>query len=217
MSLALFDLDNTLLAGDSDYLWGQFLIEVGAVSRDHYERENLRFYNDYKSGALDIDEFLAFQLAPLSRYPRATLDQWHRQFMADKIEPIILDGARALVERHRRAGDTLVIITATNRFITGPIAERFGVDALLATEPEEIKGQFTGRYVGTPCFRDGKVVRLNAWLAKNGKTLADSHFYSDSHNDIPLLEIVSHPVAVDADETLTRYAKDKHWQMISLR
>ena len=217
MALALFDLDNTLLGGDSDYLWGQFLIELGVVDANAHERENLRFYEDYKNGTLDIDAFLTFQLAPLAQYPRATLDKWHQQFVAEKIEAIMLDKAKRLIQQHCDNDDTPLIITATNRFVTEPIAHAFGIDTLIATEPEEIGGEFTGRYVGTPCFREGKVQRLKEWLAKNQHSLENSHFYSDSHNDIPLLEMVDHPVAVDADEKLNHHAETRGWQSISLR
>ena len=156
MALALFDLDNTLLAGDSDYLWGQFLIELGVVDGNVHERENQRFYQDYKNGTLDINAFLAFQLAPLAQHPRATLDQWHRQFMADKIEAIMLDKSKQLIKQHRDAGDTLLIITATNRFVTEPIAKAFGIDTLIATEPEEIEGEFSGNYRARPAFAKAK-------------------------------------------------------------
>ncbi|MBL4851821.1 MAG: HAD family hydrolase [Gammaproteobacteria bacterium] len=217
MALALFDLDNTLLAGDSDYLWGQFLIELGVVDSGTHERENQRFYQDYKNGTLDIDAFLAFQLAPLTQHPRATLDQWHRQFMAEKIEAIMLDKSKQLIKQHRDAGDTLLIITATNRFVTAPIAKAFGIDTLIATESEEIEGEFSGNYQGTPCFREGKVTRLNEWLTKNHHDLNGSTFYSDSHNDLPLLQRVDHPVAVDADAALTRHAQTHGWKIISLR
>ncbi|MBL1294371.1 MAG: HAD family hydrolase [Thiotrichales bacterium] len=217
MALALFDLDNTLLGGDSDYLWGQFLIELGVVDAKIQERENQRFYDDYKNGTLDIDAFLAFQLAPLAQHPRAILDQWHQQFMAEKINAIMLDKSKQLIQRHRDAGDTLLIITATNRFVTGPIAEAFGIDLLIATEPEEINGEFSGAYSGTPCFREGKVTRINEWLSNNNHDLANSHFYSDSHNDLPLLQMVDHPVAVDADEQLTAHAQNSGWEIISLR
>ncbi|MBN4078433.1 HAD family hydrolase [Gammaproteobacteria bacterium AH-315-C21] len=217
MALALFDLDNTLLDGDSDYLWGQFLIELGVVNADTHDRENHRFYEDYKNGTLDIDAFLAFQLAPLAQHSRTTLEAWHQQFMAEKIKAIMLDKSKQLIAQHRDAGDTLLIITATNRFVTGPIATAFGIETLIATEPEEKDGKFSGRYSGTPCFREGKVVRLNEWRAKNNHSLADSYFYSDSHNDLPLLKMVDHPVAVDADEALTEHAQNHGWGVISLR
>lgn len=220
MRLALFDLDNTLLAGDSDFEWAQFLIAKGVLDREVYEARNLEFYEQYKAGTLDIHAFLDFQLKPLARHPRRELDAWHREFMATRIEPIILPKARALVERYREAGDTCVIITATNSFVTAPIARAFGVEHLIATEPEDIDGEFTGRVKGTPSFREGKVIRLEAWLAARGTRLSDighSTFYSDSHNDLFLLERVTHPVAVDADAELTRVAKSRGWPLISLR
>jgi HAD superfamily hydrolase (TIGR01490 family) len=217
VKLALFDLDNTLLAGDSDFEWAQFLIEQGVLDREVYEARNLDFYEQYKAGTLDIHEFLDFQLKPLSRHPRAVLDGWHREFMERKIRPIIRDPARALVERH--AGDLRVLITATNSFVTAPIAREFGIEHLIATEPAEIDGEFTGGVADIPCFREGKVQRLDAWLAGRGLTLssfAESWFYSDSLNDLPLLERVTHPVAVDPDETLRAYAEAKRWPQVSL-
>ncbi len=217
MALAIFDLDNTLLNGDSDYLWGQFLVEQGIVDGPSYERENQRFYDEYKAGTLDIFEFLHFGLRPLAEHDMATLNAWHRQFMAEKIAPIMLPQAKELLQKHRSQGDFLLIITATNRFVTAPIAEAFGVDEMLATDPEIRDGRYTGEVEGTPCFQQGKVTRLNQWLAQNGRNLADSWFYSDSHNDLPLLELVDHPVAVDADETLSDHAKQRGWQQISLR
>lgn len=217
MSLALFDLDNTLLGGDSDYLWGRFLVEQGIVDGVNYERENLRFYKEYVAGTLDIYEFLRFQLRPLTQYDIDILHRWREQYLARMIDPIILPAARALLEEHRREGDTLVIITATNRFITGPIAERLGVAHLLATEPEMENGRYTGRVTGTPCFREGKVVQLRHWLEQQEETLEGSWFYSDSHNDLPLLEMVSHPVAVDPDKTLALHAEKAGWRIISLR
>jgi HAD superfamily hydrolase (TIGR01490 family) len=217
MKLALFDLDNTLLAGDSDFEWAQFLIEQGVLDREVYEARNLEFYEQYKAGTLDIHAFLDFQLKPLSRHPRAVLDAWHREFMERKIRPIIRDPARALVERH--AGDLRVVITATNSFVTAPIAREFGIEHLIATQPAEIDGEFTGAVADIPCFREGKVQRLDAWLAGRGLTLSsfdESWFYSDSLNDLPLLERVTHPVAVDPDETLRAYAQAKRWPLVSL-
>jgi HAD superfamily hydrolase (TIGR01490 family) len=215
--LALFDLDNTLLDGDSDYEWAQFLIEEGVLHADEYNAKNDWFYERYKDGTLDIHEFLDFQLKPLARHPRAVLDAWHREFMERKIRPIIRDSARSLVERH--AGDLRVLITATNSFVTAPIAREFGIEHLIATEPAEVDGEFTGGVTDIPCFREGKVQRLDAWLASRSLTLAsfdESWFYSDSLNDLPLLERVTHPVAVDPDETLRTYAEAKRWPLVSL-
>lgn len=217
MALALFDLDNTLLDGDSDYLWGCFLAEHGIVDGERYEKENRRFYDQYLNGSLDIHEFLRFQLQPLAQHPCERLQHWREQFMTEKIEPILLPRARQLLDRHRQAGDELVIITATNRFITGPIAERYDVSHLLATEPEIRDGEYTGRVTGTPCFQAGKVERLQTWLDERGLTLAGSWFYSDSHNDLPLLEKVDHPVAVDPDDRLRAIASTRGWPVISLR
>lgn len=217
MALAIFDLDNTLLAGDSDYLWGVFLGETGAVDRAHYERENERFFREYHEGRLDIFEFLAFSLHPLTQHPLPQLLAWREQFLAERIEPLITPASRALVERHRNAGDTLMIITATNAFVTAPIAARYGIPHLIATEPEQIDGRYTGRVVGIPSFREGKVQRLEAWLAEHGGDLAGAWFYSDSHNDLPLLRRVAHPVAVDPDQELAREAARRAWPVISLR
>lgn len=217
MALAIFDLDNTLLNGDSDYLWGQFLAQQGLVDAENYERENLRFYDEYKTGTLDIFEFLEFSLRPLSENSLAKLNQLHQQFMDACIRPIITGAARAKVDKHRQTGDTLLIITATNTFITAPIAAELGIENLLATDPEMINGRYTGKVSGTPCFREGKVERLKSWLKQTGLNLADSYFYSDSHNDLPLLELVTKPVAVDPDETLQQHAQMKGWDIISFR
>jgi len=217
LSLALFDLDNTLLAGDSDYLWGRFLVEHGIVEGEYYERENQRFYDNYLAGTLDINEFLRFQLRPLAQYDIETLRTWRDQFLVEKIEPIMLSGARALLEQHRGQGDTLVIITATNQFITGPIAQRFQVEHLLATELEMSNGRYTGAVAGTPCFQQGKLSRLQDWLADRDEELESSWFYSDSQNDLPLFERVSNPVAVDPDPRLARHAEERGWPVISLR
>lgn len=220
MNLALFDLDNTLLDGDSDYEWAQFLIDEGVLERETYEEKNNFFYELYKAGTLNIFEFLDFQLAPLTRYPRAQLDAWHARFMRERIEPIMLAKARALVNRHLERGDLCAVITATNSFITRPIAAAFGIPHLIATVPEIREGRFTGKPEGTPCFREGKITRLEDWLARNGRTLAEfgeSAFFSDSRNDLPLLERVSHPVAVDPDPLLLQTARDRGWPILSLR
>ncbi|MBY0267425.1 MAG: HAD-IB family hydrolase [Burkholderiales bacterium] len=217
MKLALFDLDNTLLAGDSDYEWAQFLIDRGVLDRERYEARNREFYDQYKAGTLDIYEFLDFQLKPLAQHPRATLDAWHADYMKSRIMPMIRDKARELVARHR--DETRVLITATNSFVTAPIAREFGIEHLIATDPEQRDGRFTGGVQGLPCFREGKVTRLEAWLAERGesiKSVIKSTFYSDSHNDLPLLEQVSHPVAVDPDAALRAQAEARGWPVLSL-
>lgn len=217
MNLALFDLDNTLLAGDSDFEWAQFLIDRGVLDREVYAARNQTFYDQYKAGTLDIREFLDFQLKPLSRHPRPVLDAWHGEYMRERILPMIRDSARALVGQHR--GEVRVIITATNSFVTAPIARAFGIEHLIATEPEVRDGAFTGGVSGTPCFREGKIERLEAWLTGRGESLKNvikSTFYSDSRNDLPLLERVSHPVAVDPDDALRAHAAARGWPVISL-
>jgi HAD superfamily hydrolase (TIGR01490 family) len=218
MRLALFDLDNTLLAGDSDFEWAQYLIEQGVLDREVYEARNQAFYDQYKAGTLDIHEFLDFQLRPLARHPRSQLDAWHRDYMARKVIPMVAPGTPALLERHK--DDVRVIVTATNSFVTAPIARHLGVDHLIATDPEERDGAFTGKVAGTPSFKAGKVTRLLDWLHGQGKTWADVSecwFYSDSLNDLPLLAHVHHPVAVDPDPTLKAHAEAQGWPVISLR
>ena len=220
MNLALFDLDNTLLNGDSDFEWSQFLIRIGILDRELFEVKNLAFYEQYKAGTLDIYEFLDFQLKPLSRHSRKVLNDWHQQFMRESIMPMITPQSRELVENHRAAGDLCVIITATNSFVTAPIAREFGVEHLIATEPEHNNGEFTGRVADVPCFREGKITKLTNWLAERGWTLdsfADSTFYSDSHNDLPLMCKVRHPVAANPDAMMRAHAEQHGWRIISLR
>ena len=217
MTLAIFDLDNTLLNGDSDYLWGQFLAQQGQVDGAFYEKENQRFYDEYVAGTLDIYEFLEFSLAPLSKLKMSELKKLHSQFMDERIRPIITTKSRALIQKHIEQEDTLLIITATNLFITAPIAEELNIPNILATEPELINNHYTGKVSGTPCFREGKVDRLKIWLKETGMNLADSYFYSDSHNDLPLLEMVTKPIAVDPDETLRSHAEMRGWEIISLK
>jgi HAD superfamily hydrolase (TIGR01490 family) len=216
LNLAIFDLDNTLLAGDSDHLWGEFLVEQGLVNGKWYKRENDRFYANYKDGTLNIHEFLEFSLKPLSEHNLETLSKLHQEYMKQKILPIISHTAQSLVDKHKQKGDLALIITATNLFVTKPIATAFGINAIIATEPELINNYYTGKVKGIPCFQQGKVERLHQWLAETGHSLQDSWFYSDSHNDIPLLSIVSHPVAVDPDQSLLRHATDANWDIISL-
>ncbi|MGM0521523.1 MAG: HAD family hydrolase [Pseudomonadota bacterium] len=217
MSLAIFDLDNTLLSTDSDHAWGEFLLEQGAVDPAEYRQANERFMADYNAGTLDINAFLAVALKPLADNTPEQLSAWHQQFMASKIEQHILPKAEELIARHRACDDTLLIITATNRFITGPIAERLGIDHLIAVEPEMVDGHYTGKVSGVPSYREGKVTRLQAWLENQEITLDGAWFYSDSHNDIPLLEKVDNPVAVDPDDTLRKIAEERHWRIMSLR
>lgn len=216
MNLAIFDLDNTLLNGDSDYAWGQFLVEQKIVDGQKYETTNRYYYEQYQQGTLDILEFLAFALQPLAQHDLDVLNNWHRQFMQQKIESMISPAAHALVNKHRQQHDTLLIITATNSFVTAPIARVFDVDNLLATEPEMKDGRYTGRVSGTPCFREGKVQRLQAWLASRNEAFKQTWFYTDSHNDLPLLELVDHPVAVKPDEILRQHAEQQHWPIMTL-
>ena len=217
MSLAIFDLDNTLLSIDSDHAWGEFLLEQGAVDPVAYREANDRFKADYDAGCLDMMAFLEVALKPLADNSMEQLAAWHQQFMISKIEPNILPRAEDLIARHRSRGDTLLIITATNRFITAPIAARLGIRELIAVEPEIMHGRYTGKVSGTPSFQQGKVTRLNEWLEDRDDTLDGAWFYSDSHNDLPLLELVEHPVAVDPDMKLREVAEQRSWKIISLR
>ena len=191
--------------------------ERGILDPIAYKTRNDEFYQDYLAGKLDLNAYLEFTLEILAKTEMAQLDEWHRDFMRDCVEPIVLPKALALLKQHQDAGDKLVIITATNRFITGPIAKRLGVQTLLATECEMVDGRFSGRSTDIPCFREGKVTRLNRWLLENGYSLEDSYFYSDSMNDLPLLEQVTHAVAVDPDPNLRAEAQQRGWQVISLR
>ena len=220
MNLALFDLDNTLLSGDSDFEWSQFLIDQGVLDRELFEAKNLAFYEQYKAGKLNIHTFLDFQLKPLSSHKRKELDRWHQDFMLKKIHPMMSAAGKKLVASHRAAGDVCVIITATNSFVTAPIAREYGVEFLIATEPEHKDGEFTGKVEGVPSFREGKITRLEAWMAQKGwawESFIDTTFYSDSLNDLPLLTLIKNPVAVDPDDTLRAHAEAHGWRIISLR
>jgi HAD superfamily hydrolase (TIGR01490 family) len=217
MALAIFDLDNTLLGGDSDYLWGEYLVENKRVNSVDYQRMNQHFYDQYLAGTMDIFEFSAFQFKPLADNSMATLVQWRDDYLAKKIAPIILPAALALIEKHRQQNDILLIITATNSFITTPIASKLAIPNLIATEPELLDGQFTGKVNGTPSYQQGKVTRLQTWLTDNNQSLEGSYFYSDSHNDLPLLDLVDQPIAVDPDPQLKAIAQQRHWSILSLR
>jgi HAD superfamily hydrolase (TIGR01490 family) len=220
LNLALFDLDNTILAGDSDYNWSRFLIQEGYLDGAIHAEKNEKFYADYKAGTLDIYAFVEFQFKPLARNPRTVLNQLLKKYVEEVIKPMITEKARALVKRHQDEGDLIIVITATNSFITRPIAELFGIENLIGTDPEEKEGEFTGKVSGLPSFKEGKVTRLEAWLKGKNLSLASfekSYFYSDSHNDLPLMQKVTHPVAVDSDDVLSEYAKSKGWPQISLR
>jgi len=217
MPLALFDLDNTLLAGDSDYAWGEFLVDEKKVDPDHYARMNEQFYEDYQLGKLDIFEYLRFALAPLAALEPQELVELHRKFMNEVISKMWLPAAEALVEQHRAAGDRLMVISATNRFIVEPICHRFGIQEIIATEPEQIDGRYTGQVAGVPSYQQGKVTRLQNWLAENDETLAGSSFYSDSINDLPLLEVVAKPVVVNPDKLLLAEANQRDWPVLDLR
>ena len=214
---AFFDLDNTLLAGDSDYLWGEHLASLGVVQAALHRRRNREFMRAYEQGTLDVEEFLAFQLAPLSRHEMRDLERWRRDFIETVIIPLVLPKAVELLDRHRRRGETLVIATSTNRFITEPIAHLLEVEHLLATEPEMLGGRYTGRVSGTPCSGHGKVDHVRQWASSHAALLGEACFYSDSITDLPLLEAIGHPFAVDPDDPLRMVAERRGWPVISLR
>ena len=217
MSLAIFDLDNTLIGGDSDFLWGEFLGEEGVVDANAYRKKNEYFYQQYDLGTLDIYAWLDFCLEPLSRYSMTELQEFHHRFMIQKIEPIMLDKAQNCINQHKERGNTVLVMTASNSFVTAPIAKKYGINQMLATEPEIKAGRYTGGVSGIPCFQSGKVDKLMPWLQKNEETLTGSTFYSDSHNDLPLLELVDNPVAVNADKILTKIAEKKGWEVLNWR
>ena len=222
-NLALFDLDHTLIPTDSDHEWGRFMVKHGMVDADSFARENDRFFADYKAGKLDIHAYLVAMLTPLAKYSRAQLAEYHQMYMHEVIKPAIVPAALELVRQHRDAGDLCCMVTATNEFITGPIAAVFGVEKLIACEAETVDGQphsdYTGRPTGTPSYKEGKIVRTEAWLASLGKTWSDferSYFYSDSHNDIPLLQKVTDPIATNPDDTLRAHAQANGWRILEL-
>ena len=217
MALAIFDLDKTLIDGDSDFLWGEFMSEIGAVDPNSYQKKNQYFFDEYAKGKLNINEYLEFCLEPLSQNSMTTLNTWHQDFMQQKIRPIVLPKAQSVVNEHKEKGDRVLVITATNRFVTAPIVAQYGIDDLLATEPEIKDGDYTGRVEGEPCFQKGKITHLNRWLAKTGESLEGAYFYSDSHNDLPMLELVDNPMVVHGDDTLQKIAKDRGWPSLDWR
>jgi HAD superfamily hydrolase (TIGR01490 family) len=217
MSLAIFDLDNTLIGGDSDFLWGEFIGEEGIVDANAYRKKNEYFYQQYDLGTLDIYAWLEFCLEPLTRYSMTELQELHHRFMIQKIEPILLDKAQNCINRHKERGDTVLVITASTSFVTAPIVKKYGINHLLATEPEIKAGRYTGGVSGMPCFQSGKIDKLMPWLQKNEETLTGSTFYSDSHNDLPLLELVDNPVAVNADKILAKIAQTNGWDILNWR
>ncbi|MGP4844808.1 HAD family hydrolase [Marinobacter sp. 1Y8] len=217
MTLAIFDLDNTLISGDSDHAWGDFLVAEGIVDAEIYEKANDRFYREYLDGSLDILNYLSFALQPLADHDEATLHKLRARFVEERIQPIMLDKARQLLDHHRQQGHYLLIITATNRFVTQPIADLLGVDDLIATEAEMKDGRYTGQVAGIPSFQHGKVTRLQHWLEDRKTLQRETWFYSDSHNDLPLLEQVNHPVAVDPDPKLAAIAREREWPILTLR
>jgi len=218
MSLAIFDLDNTLIGGDSDYLWGEFLCDEGIISdRQSFEKKNDYFYQQYELGLLDIYAWAEFSFEILSHYSINELEAFHLKFMAQKIEPIFLEKAQDCINSHKKNGDTVLVITASNTFVTAPIVKRYGINHLIATEPEIVSGRYTGKVSGIPCFKSGKIENLMPWLERNSESLKDSTFYSDSHNDLPLLELVDNPVAVNADKILAKIAQTKGWDILNWR
>jgi HAD superfamily hydrolase (TIGR01490 family) len=217
LALALFDLDNTLIAGDSDHAWGEFVVAKGLVDGAQFSATNDKFFADYQQGQLDIHAYLSFALEPLAKFSPAQLNDLHKEFMREKINPIKLAKADQIVEKHRLAGDTIMVITATNSFVTAPIVESLGIDLLIASEGEIINGRYTGKPSGVPRYKEGKVTRLHHWLDQTGHNLDGAYFYSDSHNDLPLLSIVDHPIAVDPDPTLRQHALDHGWPILSFR
>lgn len=217
MALAIFDLDNTLIAGDSDHAWGEYLVEQGVVDAAYYQQKNNQFYQDYQNGSLVIEDYLDFALAPLANNTLEDLHQWRQAFFEHKIKPLMLPQATQLITEHTNNNDTLLIITATNRFVTEPIAAAFGITHLIATEPEKDQQGYTGKVAGVPSFKDGKITRLKQWLDLHPHSMEGSYFYSDSHNDLPLLKLVEYPVAIDPDDELRNYCEVQGWPIRSLR
>ncbi len=217
MTLAIFDLDHTLIAGDSDYLWGEYMVENQIVDEARYRERNRVFYEDYQRGELDNDQYLAFALEPLTRHSIESLHAWRADYIENWIKPLVVPGAQKLLDEHRAQGHDLLIISATHLFITEPIAALLGVPTILSTEPEIIDNRYTGRFLGTPTYREGKVVVLRQWLAETGHDLDGSYFYSDSINDLALLEQVDNPIVAHPDDELKAIAIERGWQIIDLK
>jgi HAD superfamily hydrolase (TIGR01490 family) len=217
MALAIFDLDNTLIAGDSDHSWGEFLVDQNIVDRQFYKKMNDKFYADYESGCLDIYAYLEFSVQPLTKFSIKDLQSLHQQFMSEVINPMKLDKAKDLINHHRQAGDRLLVITSTNRFIVEPICQSLGINEIIATDLEIIDNKYSGKVIGTPTFQEGKVERFNQWLIEQKESSDGSYFYSDSINDMPMLLEVAYPIAVDPDSELRKEAESRNWEIISLR
>ncbi len=217
MTLAIFDLDETLIATDSDHEWGQYVCDRGLVDVEEHRARNDEFYEQYKAGRLDIYEYLAFACSVLTRYSMEELHRFRSDFVAERITPVMLEKAQALVDEHKSSGDVVMVITSTIEFVTRPIVDAFGIETLIAPDPEIVGNRYTGNIVGVPSFAEGKVTRLKSWMTENNQSLKGSHFYSDSHNDLPLLRLVDNPVAVDPDPILLAEANEKQWRVISLR
>lgn len=216
MPLAIFDLDHTLINEDSDYLWGKYLVDHAIVDPDYYKKKNEQFYADYQAGSLDIKEYLNFSLRPLTEHSIKKLYAWREDFVRTVIEPAIAKNTPKLVEKHKNEGHTLIIVSATNLFVTEPIANLLGIHHVLSTEPEIIDQRYTGEYIGIPTFKEGKIAALNEWMKHNGQTLEGSYFYSDSINDLALLELVAHPIVVSPDAHLKAIALKHNWLEINL-
>ena len=217
--IALFDLDYTLLGGDATYEWIHFLVRKGAIDAGSIALLD-QYYEDYGKGTLNIVAFLHFDFGALTTHARVRMEAWREEYLRDIVAPLILPKARDLIASHEARGHVTAIVTAANSFLTGPIARMIGVGHLLASDPEIVDGEFTGRIDGIPCFHEGKIAKLEGWLALRGEALSDfreSYFYGDSQSDVPLMEKVTHPVAVGSDETLGRIARERNWPVISLR
>ena len=218
MTVAIFDLDNTLIGGDSDYLWGEFLCDEGIITdRESFQKMNDYFYHQYEIGELDIYAWAEFSFKVLTEFSFDELTDLRQKFVDTKIKPIFLEQAQSCINGHKENGHQVLVITASNTFITKPVVEMYGIRHLLATEPEFKSGRFTGKVSGIPCFQSGKIDNLMPWLEKNNESLIGSYFYSDSHNDLPLLELVDNPIAVNSDEILTSTAHENGWQVLDWR